>query len=94
MTLVRFLFSHPENLKTLLADRKRQYRLYAGFSGWAPRQLESEFTRNDWHVLPADIETVFRRDTEGIWQDLLRRAEARPVAHRPENEKAPPSAGL
>ncbi len=69
-----YLTMHPDNIKALLADPARSYRIYAGFSGWAPRQLESEFVRDGWHVLPADAETVFRKETEGLWEELIRRA--------------------
>lgn len=72
-----FLSMHPDNLKALLAAPGAQYRLYAGFSGWAPRQLEAELARDDWIVLPADADIVFRRNMEGVWEELLRRALAR-----------------
>lgn len=74
-----YLTMHPDNIQPLLADPARRYRLYAGFSGWAPRQLEGELERDGWYVLAADAETVFRRDMEGVWQELARRAETRPV---------------
>ena len=78
-----YLSMHPQNLQALLEGSGRRYRLYAGFSGWAPRQLESEMMRDGWYVLPADVETVFRKDMTGVWQELLQRAEKRPIAWRP-----------
>ena len=69
-----YLTMHADNLQKLLGDTKAQYRLYAGFSGWAPRQLESEFMRDGWYILPADEKTVFRKDTEGMWKELIDRA--------------------
>ena len=69
-----FMTMHPDNIKALLADPARSYRVYAGFSGWAPRQLESEFVRDGWYVLPADAATIFRKDTEGMWEELMRKA--------------------
>ena len=74
-----YLTMHPDNILALLADRSRQYRLYAGFAGWAPRQLETEFERDGWYVLPADAQVVFRGDLQDLWQELVRRAETRPV---------------
>lgn len=71
-----WLTMHPQNIRELLADPSRRYRLYAGFSGWAPRQLEGELARDGWFVLPADVETVFRRNTEGMWEELVRKASA------------------
>lgn len=72
-----YLSMHPDNLKPLLAAPGAQYRLYAGFCGWVPRQLEAELARDAWYVLPADAEIVFRKDMEGVWEELLRRALAR-----------------
>jgi len=69
-----YLTMHPDNIRKLLADPKARYRLYAGFSGWAPRQLESEFMRDGWYVLPADEASVFRDNAEGLWDELVERA--------------------
>ena len=74
-----YLTMHPDNILPLLEDRGRRYRLYAGFAGWAPRQLQSEFAREGWYVLPADAQTVFRGKLEDLWQELVRRAQTRPV---------------
>jgi putative transcriptional regulator len=69
-----YLSMHPSNIQALVADENARYRLYAGFSGWAPRQLESEFGRDGWYVLPADDATVFREDMSGLWEELVARA--------------------
>lgn len=69
-----YLTMHPVNIRALLADPASQYRIYAGFSGWAPNQLQGEFMRDGWYMLPADAETVFRKDTEGLWEEMIRRA--------------------
>jgi putative transcriptional regulator len=70
-----YLTMHPDNIKQLLAAQDAQYRLYAGFSGWMPRQLESEVERDGWYLLPADESMVFRKNTEGLWDELVERAE-------------------
>ena len=70
-----YLTMHGDNIKQLLANPGAEYRLYAGFSGWAPRQLESEFVREGWYVLPADEATVFRKSAEGLWEELVERAQ-------------------
>ena len=94
-----YLSLHPDNLRRLLAGGATRYRLYAGFAAWAPRQLESEFRREGWYVLPANVEAIFRRSTEGLWQELVQHAENRPVRTDPPppgaaKRKAPPEAGL
>lgn len=69
-----YLTLHRDNIETLLADPKARYRIYAGFSGWAPRQLQSEFMRDGWYVLPADEATLFRDSYDGLWEALVERA--------------------
>jgi putative transcriptional regulator len=82
-----YLSMHPATLSRLLEGEARDYRLYSGFSGWAPRQLEAEMLRDGWHVLPATEELVFRADTAGMWEDLVEKArggrtESRLIPHR------------
>lgn len=72
-----YLTMHSDNIKLLLAAPGARYRLYAGFSGWAPRQLESEFKRDGWFVLAADEAMLFRKSTEGLWEELVERAQRR-----------------
>jgi putative transcriptional regulator len=69
-----YLTMHEANVKALLVEPAAKYRLYAGFSGWAPRQLESEMHRKDWYILPADEASVFREDTSTLWDELVARA--------------------
>jgi putative transcriptional regulator len=72
-----YLTAHADNIKRLLASPSARYRLYAGFSGWAPNQLQSEFMRDGWYVLPADEAMAFRKSTEGLWEELVERAASR-----------------
>ncbi|MBW2435314.1 MAG: YqgE/AlgH family protein [Deltaproteobacteria bacterium] len=59
-------------IKEAAADQ--QFRLYAGYAGWAPNQLDFERTRGDWHVIKADADSVFALDPKALWQELIRRA--------------------
>ena len=47
--------------------------VYAGYAGWAPGQLDHEVARGDWHVLPADAETVFNKPPGKVWRELIER---------------------
>ncbi|HEX5091586.1 MAG TPA: YqgE/AlgH family protein [Burkholderiales bacterium] len=68
-----------------------QARYYIGYVGWRPGELRSEIDKGLWTVVDADLEVVFRKDTEGMWEELLqqsRRIRARlpgaaPTAQRP-----------
>jgi putative transcriptional regulator len=66
-----YLSMHPANIEPLLSQPGQRFRLYAGFAGWAPRQLESELERDGWYVLPASEALVFRKDTRGMWSELI-----------------------
>ena len=72
-----YLSMHPENIAALIARPPARMRLYAGFSGWAPRQLENELARGGWYVLPASEAVIFRKRTEGMWRELLDEARNR-----------------
>ena len=69
-----YLSMHPQNLAALLAAPGPRFRLYAGFAAWAPGQLEREFGRDAWLVLPADETLLFREDMSGLWEELLQKA--------------------
>jgi putative transcriptional regulator len=57
----------------------RGLRVYAGYSGWAPGQLQREIARGGWHLQPADAEMVFDKDPALVWPELIKRAAARKV---------------
>jgi putative transcriptional regulator len=49
------------------------FRAYAGYSGWAPGQLQAEIMRGGWYVIQADADTVFAVDASTVWPGLIRR---------------------
>jgi putative transcriptional regulator len=65
-----YLSMHPQNVEKPARGR----RLFAGFAGWAPGQLQGELARDDWFVQPASAEILFRKDASGMWEELVRKA--------------------
>jgi putative transcriptional regulator len=63
-------------LETVLRTPPERVRLFNGYSGWAPGQLAVELERGGWYVLNADADTVFRKDMDKLWEELVRRARA------------------
>jgi putative transcriptional regulator len=53
--------------------KDERFRLFAGYAGWAPSQLDFERTRGDWYVSKADAESVFSQNPSNLWQELIRR---------------------
>ena len=59
---------------------KRYIRIYAGFAGWAPGQLESELIRGDWYIWHADLNLIFNSEPEILWNELIRMVTAKWVS--------------
>jgi putative transcriptional regulator len=56
-----------------LEDATARRRIYAGYAGWGPGQLEAEIEREDWIVEPALPEDVFADDALELWSRVLDR---------------------
>jgi len=71
-----YLSMHPENVLPLsrMNGRNPRVRIFSGFAGWAPRQLADEMNSGAWYVLRATEEVLFRKDTTGMWEELLEKA--------------------
>ena len=57
---------------TTLGELKRA-RVFAGYAGWGPGQLDDELEEGSWIVEPALPEDVFTSEPSTLWSDVLRR---------------------
>jgi putative transcriptional regulator len=48
-------------------------RVFAGYAGWGPGQLEREIDAGAWFVVPARPEDVMSDNPESLWKRVLRR---------------------
>lgn len=48
-------------------------RVFAGYAGWGPQQLEGEIAGGDWYVVASEEADAFRHNPSGLWRDVLRR---------------------
>ena len=55
------------------SDGIRRARVFVGYSGWGPGQLDGELELGSWIVEPALAEDVFTETPERLWNDVLRR---------------------
>ncbi len=46
------------------------FRIYAGYTGWTPRELQSEVARGLWRVVPGASDAIFDSQPGGLWQRL------------------------
>ena len=51
----------------------KQVRIFAGYAGWSPGQLEDEIKRKSWLIHPASIDLVFSAEPERLWQRILQK---------------------
>jgi putative transcriptional regulator len=58
-------------------DEWRDVRLFSGYSGWGPGQLESEIDEDAWLVLESRPEDVATNDAERLWSKVLARQPGR-----------------
>jgi putative transcriptional regulator len=56
-----------------LAAAVRRGRVYAGYSGWGPAQLEAEMEVDSWIVEPPLPAELFPEDPSSLWSDVLAR---------------------
>jgi putative transcriptional regulator len=57
-------------LKNLSKEDLRRVRLFAGYAGWGPGQLERELEAGAWALMPADGKTLFGTPAKELWANL------------------------
>ncbi len=50
----------------------RKLKMFAGYAGWSPGQLEDEMKREAWLTHPASLELVFDTSGDKLWKAILR----------------------
>jgi putative transcriptional regulator len=65
----------------------RKLKMFAGYAGWSPGQLDNEMKHKAWLTHPASMELVFDTAPEQLWQVILRRkgGKYRLLAQSPED---------
>ena len=58
-------------------EEYRSVRVFAGYAGWGPLQLDREVDRGDWFVLDALVEDVTTSAPDRLWREVLRRQRSR-----------------
>ena len=56
-----------------LGGRVTDLRLYAGYSGWGPHQLDHELAADAWFVVDAEPDDPFLPKGDTLWQRILER---------------------
>lgn len=48
-----------------------RFKMFTGYSGWGPQQLEGELAQRAWAVVRATSEHIFETPVEDLWTEVL-----------------------
>jgi putative transcriptional regulator len=71
LTKTLYMAFRANTIDQIIETTPNEARYYVGYVGWRPGELKGELDRGLWSVLSVDLEMVFRKDTEGLWEELL-----------------------
>jgi len=75
----------------LLAAALGSLRIFAGYAGWGPGQLESELEEGAWYVVESEPGDVSSPDPERLWRAGLRRQRSGMAPVGPHLDDPPPN---
>ncbi len=69
---------------------QRDFRLFSGYAGWSPGQLEDELQREAWLIHTPSQKLLFEQDPAKLWKHIMcqRGWEERLMAEAPEDLEA------
>lgn len=69
--ITHFVSHRRDLLEALLGDPIARYRLFLGYAGWSPGQLDQELELGAWARRPLVSEWLLHPDPTGLWQVAL-----------------------
>jgi putative transcriptional regulator len=69
-----YLAFRANTIDHVIETTPNEARYFVGYVGWRPGELRSEIDRGLWSVQGADLDTIFRKDTDGLWDELLQQS--------------------
>ena len=68
-----FFSAKEKNVSALIGRAAQPCKLFAGYAGWGPEQLDYEVEQGVWRVVPATPAQVFS-ESRDLWEQLSRQA--------------------
>ena len=70
-----FVAFDSEVVDRIIEKQPQQARFFAGMVLWQPHELQEEIKRGLWFVTDPQTELLLRKNTDGLWEELVGRAE-------------------
>jgi putative transcriptional regulator len=67
-----FLAINVTTIDRIIETTPNEARYYVGYVIWRPGELRQEIDRGLWSVQSADPDVVLRKNTDGLWEEMLR----------------------
>ena len=61
----------------IIESESDRARFFVGLVVWRPGQLDEELKRGLWHVKEPEAKLVLRKETDGLWDELVRESEVK-----------------
>jgi putative transcriptional regulator len=74
-----YLMTSKQSLAAALTEGRpaSDLRVFIGYSGWGPGQLEREVRRSGWYIFSYDENIVFDEHPDTLWNRLIEKTERR-----------------
>ena len=66
-----FFAGREKNVLALMRSREQPCKVFTGYAGWGPGQLEHEVEYGIWRAIPATAAEIFSNG-DNLWERLLR----------------------
>lgn len=74
--------NRPEALHAVIrGEPPHDFRLFLGYAGWGPGQLEAEMKEGVWFPGPFDPDLIFESSGDSLWEEAFERATGLPPSH-------------
>ena len=67
-----YMAINVSTIDRIIETTPNEARYYVGYVVWRPGELRREIDRGLWAVQGADADLIFRKDTDGLWEELLK----------------------
>lgn len=71
LDFTHFISPRKDLLETLMDDAAQEFRLYLGYAGWGPGQLDYEITEGIWVLRPLISEWLLSNNPASLWEAVL-----------------------